>query len=314
MDRYKHGNLLHLKGFDLNLLTVFEMVFLYSSVSRAAAAMGTTPSAVSQSLQKLRLHFDDPLFVREGKGISPTALGVCLHEQIAQGLSLINHTLNASLSARQRRKFVIFAPCCVALQVLPAAISAFERLGVGYELLHYSTYADYHPHTIASELLNFRKADVVFSTVPVSTHAVQCLPFFNEPLALVCRDGHPRIGESCSEEQLTGERFVMLQRANSDSERFEYLHGGRVVLRSDSFISILGTVSHSDLLTFLPREVALRYGPAFNLRLVETAFPVSPIPLYLIYNKFSLRNPEFRNLLDVLVASIPAGSIPSITE
>ncbi|MDA6075933.1 hypothetical protein O0544_00680 [Edwardsiella anguillarum] len=43
MERSNHSNLLHLKGFDLNLLTVFEMVFLHSSVSRAAAAMGTTP-------------------------------------------------------------------------------------------------------------------------------------------------------------------------------------------------------------------------------------------------------------------------------
>ncbi|MDA6075932.1 LysR family transcriptional regulator [Edwardsiella anguillarum] len=40
---------------------------------------------MSQSLQKLRQHFDDPLFIRAGKGISPTALGVCLHDQIAQG-------------------------------------------------------------------------------------------------------------------------------------------------------------------------------------------------------------------------------------
>ncbi|ACY83909.1 LysR family transcriptional regulator [Edwardsiella piscicida] len=313
MERSNHSNLLHLKGFDLNLLTVFEMVFLHNSVSRAAAAMGTTPSAVSQSLQKLRQHFDDPLFIRAGKGISPTALGVCLHDQIAQGLSLIENTLNATLSAKQRRKFVVFAPCCVALQVLPAAVSALERLGAGYELLHYSGYADYHPHTIAEQLLNFRKADVVFSTTPVTAHAVHCLPFANEPLALVCRDGHPRLGEACSEVQLSGERFVILQRAHSDGDRFAFLHGGRVVLRSDSFISILGAVSHSDLLTVLPREVALRYGSAFNLRVVETAFAIPPIPLYLTYNKRSLRNPEFRNLLDVLTDTASLRSMVPLT-
>ncbi|MDA6075930.1 hypothetical protein O0544_00665 [Edwardsiella anguillarum] len=63
-------------------------------------------------------------------------------------------------------------------------------------------------------------------------------------------------------------------------------------------------VSHSDLLTVLPREVALRYGASFNLRVVETAFAIPPIPLYLTYNKLSLRNPEFRNLLDVLTDTV----------
>ena len=40
-----------IKIFDLNLLTVFEMVYTHSSVSLAATSMGMTPSAVSQSLQ-----------------------------------------------------------------------------------------------------------------------------------------------------------------------------------------------------------------------------------------------------------------------
>ena len=301
---YNHGGLLHLKGFDLNLLTVFEMVFLYTSVSRAAAALGTTPSAVSQSLQKLRQHFDDPLFVREGKGISPTALGVSLHEQIARGLSLIDHTLNATLSAKQRRKFVIFSPCCLALQLLPATIGALEHLGVGYELLHYSSYGDANPYTIAESLLTFRKVDVVFSPAAVSAHAIQCLPLVHQPWVLVCREQHPRMAQCCSEAQLAGERMALLQHANHSAACFDCLPEIRVVLRSDSFISILETVSRSDLLTLLPREVVQRYAPLFNLRVVETTFSLPPLPLYLTYNKFSLRNSEFRTLLDVLLASV----------
>ncbi|STD30068.1 HTH-type transcriptional regulator LeuO [Edwardsiella tarda] len=308
---YNHGGLLHLKGFDLNLLTVFEMVFLYTSVSRAAAALGTTPSAVSQSLQKLRQHFDDPLFVREGKGISPTALGVCLHEQIARGLSLIDHTLNATLSAKQRRKFVIFAPCCLALQLLPATLAALEPLGAGYELLHYSSYGDANPDTIAESLLTFRKVDVVFSPAAVSAHAVQCHPLASQPLVLVCRDQHPRMAQCCSESQLASERMALLQRANHSDVCCDSLPATRVVLRSDSFISILETVSHSDLLTLLPREVARRYGALFNLRVVETTFSLPTSPLYLTYNKSSLRNSEFRSLLDLLLASMPGASVPS---
>jgi DNA-binding transcriptional LysR family regulator len=43
------------------------------SVSRAAERLGVTQSAVSHTLEKLRVIFDDPLFVRVGRGIESTA-------------------------------------------------------------------------------------------------------------------------------------------------------------------------------------------------------------------------------------------------
>ena len=49
-------------------LTVLEEV----SVSAAAERLGTTQSAVSHTLDKLRIVLGDPLFVRSGRGIMPT--------------------------------------------------------------------------------------------------------------------------------------------------------------------------------------------------------------------------------------------------
>ncbi|WP_235611729.1 LysR family transcriptional regulator [Hafnia alvei] len=43
-----------LRKFDLNLLTVFEAVYFYKSVSKAADILGMTSPAVSQSIQRLR--------------------------------------------------------------------------------------------------------------------------------------------------------------------------------------------------------------------------------------------------------------------
>ena len=57
---------------DGNTLTTFLIVLEEISVSRAAERLGVTQSAVSHTLDKLRLIFDDPLFVRAGRGIQPT--------------------------------------------------------------------------------------------------------------------------------------------------------------------------------------------------------------------------------------------------
>jgi predicted DNA-binding protein YlxM (UPF0122 family) len=73
------ANLYGLKKFDLNLLVIFECIYQHLSISRAAETLFITPSAVSQSLQRLRTQLNDPLFIRSGKGITPTQTSVNLH-------------------------------------------------------------------------------------------------------------------------------------------------------------------------------------------------------------------------------------------
>jgi len=60
-------------GLDGNTLRTFLTVLEEMSVSRAAKRLGVSQSAVSHTLDKLRAIFDDPLFVREGRGIQSTA-------------------------------------------------------------------------------------------------------------------------------------------------------------------------------------------------------------------------------------------------
>ncbi|EGC1100247.1 LysR family transcriptional regulator, partial [Salmonella enterica subsp. enterica serovar Johannesburg] len=56
------ANLYDLKKFYLNLLVIFECIYQHLSISKAAETLYITPSAVSQSLQRLRTQFNDPLF------------------------------------------------------------------------------------------------------------------------------------------------------------------------------------------------------------------------------------------------------------
>ncbi|PLO62473.1 LysR family transcriptional regulator, partial [Klebsiella michiganensis] len=53
-----------LRNIDLNLLTIFEAVYVHKGIVNAAKILNITPSAISQSLNKLRALFPDPLFIR----------------------------------------------------------------------------------------------------------------------------------------------------------------------------------------------------------------------------------------------------------
>lgn len=68
---------------DGKLLRTFMAVLEQQSVTRAAEEMGVSQSAVSHSLERLREVIGDPLFVKEGRGIAPTAAAVDLAPKIA---------------------------------------------------------------------------------------------------------------------------------------------------------------------------------------------------------------------------------------
>ena len=67
-------------------LKTFLVVLEEMSVSRAAERLGVTQSAVSHTLDKLRLALGDPLFVRSGRGIAATERAVSLQEPVRQVL------------------------------------------------------------------------------------------------------------------------------------------------------------------------------------------------------------------------------------
>lgn len=79
IDIMNKSNYLDLDGRSLRtLLTVLETL----SVSKAAARLNVTQSAVSHTLAKLRTTFGDPLFVRSGRGIAATEPARALREPV----------------------------------------------------------------------------------------------------------------------------------------------------------------------------------------------------------------------------------------
>jgi len=82
-------------GLDGNTLRTFLTVLEEMSVSRAAERLGVTQSAVSHTLDKLRVIFGDPLFVRVGRGIESTATARALRDSVESVLddlkSLTDH-------------------------------------------------------------------------------------------------------------------------------------------------------------------------------------------------------------------------------
>jgi DNA-binding transcriptional LysR family regulator len=95
---------------DLNLLRVFEAMMREGSVSQAAQRLNLTQPAVSNALARMRVAFDDPLFVRTRSGMEPTAVARTLYEPIEHGLTAIRTALSENFRfdpSTSRRRFTI---------------------------------------------------------------------------------------------------------------------------------------------------------------------------------------------------------------
>jgi len=66
---------------DVHRLRIFRSVVASGSVQAAAAALGYTPSAVSQHVAALQRETGLALLERAGRGVRPTAAGIALAEQ-----------------------------------------------------------------------------------------------------------------------------------------------------------------------------------------------------------------------------------------
>lgn len=82
-----------LRKLDLNLLKAFVVLLDECNVSRAAHRLSVTQPAMSGILNRLRISFNDPLFVRVQHGIQPTDRAIELGKTARQILTDINSML-----------------------------------------------------------------------------------------------------------------------------------------------------------------------------------------------------------------------------
>ncbi|SCL27376.1 DNA-binding transcriptional regulator, LysR family [Micromonospora rhizosphaerae] len=82
-----------LAGVDLNLLVALDALLAERNVTRAAGRIGLSQPGMSSALGRLRKLFADPLLVREGTALVPTARAQSLVQPVREALNLIEHAI-----------------------------------------------------------------------------------------------------------------------------------------------------------------------------------------------------------------------------
>lgn len=274
--------------FDLNLLAIFDAVHARGSVTQAARHLNLTQSAVSHALARLRREFDDPLFVRSGNALVPTALARSLVGPVRAALG----GLEGAIAAGTRFD--------------PAATDRLFRIGLrqSMEVRFLSDLAV----RVAADAPGLRLASVTFHrgdlaralaqgdldlAIDVSSRAAAGLrsaQLQTDTLVVVARPGHPFAdGGLDLAGYLAADHIVVSQRPTGMGAEDVALAAlgreRRVALRCQHVAAAWDVVGRSDRLLTLPQAQAETLMPALALRILPLPVPVPPRTLNLYWHE-----------------------------
>ncbi|MDK6764950.1 transcriptional regulator LeuO, partial [Klebsiella aerogenes] len=178
-----------LRMVDLNLLTVFDAVMQEQNITRAAHTLGMSQPAVSNAVSRLKVMFNDELFVRYGRGIQPTARAYQLFGSVRQALQLVQNELPGSgfepLSSERVFNLCVCSPLDNYLTSL-----IFNKVGEIAPNIHLVFKSALHQNT--EHQLRYQEIEFVIGYEEFRRPEFACIPLFKDEMVLVASRKHPR--------------------------------------------------------------------------------------------------------------------------
>lgn len=295
-----------LNRLDLNLLHVFDTIYREGSLTRAAKALHLTQPAVSHSLSRLREHFDDPLFSRQGNQMVPTPLARRFLESMRPGLTQVQSAVNqfhAFDPANQRKTYSLALRDILESTFLPQLMNRLE----GYPDLEISSQRI--PRRDMETQLAAGKLDFAVDVLlPVSKQTAH-ERLRRDRLVVLARAEHPLTEGSLTMDRYLEAKHVLVSSRTEGPgiEDFELSRFGvqrQIRLRCQHYYAACRVVENSDLLLTMPEAYARIIAERSNITILTPPVDLPDIDVHLYWHKAYEREPAllwFREQLRQIV-------------
>lgn len=276
-----------LRGVDLNLLTVFDAVMQEQNITRAAHNLGMSQPAVSNAVARLKVMFNDELFMRQGRGIQPTQRARQLFGPIRQALQLIRNELPSSVFSPETStrlfKLAICSPC--DMRFAPKIMSNIHQQAPNVQL-----HLDAEFDRRLAERMRYQEIDFVIDYACFDEQGFSSTEMFQDELVVVTSKGHSRIQGEVSAEMLANERHAKLSKVHGQRSFSEQAYRDldvQAYYEGTSLSNVLYVVGQSELVTIAPRWMVENAANKEQLQILSFPFENSKISGYLSWHESS---------------------------
>lgn len=298
--------------FDLNLLRVLVALDETRSVTRAALALNMSQSGFSTALGRLRVVFEDALFVRSPRGMLPTPR--------AQGIVKIARPVLASV-AQSVLGPPVFDPATMRTEFRLAMSDVAEIIYLPRLLRHLAIHA---PHCSVrtsslgtSALVSALEAgdiDLAVGYFPdLDSQAFFKQRLYTHTYACMVRRDHPVVADGLSKDaygQLGHAVVTSPARSNELFDKFlaEKSISRRIVFSTPHHLSLPAIVEFTDLIATVPLATGVHFARLGNVRLARLPFKPPRFEVQQHWHRLVNQDPRSRWLRSQIALLFDASS------
>lgn len=276
---------------DLNLLRVFDEVMTERSLTRAAHKLSLTQPAVSNALRRFREAMGDELIKRSGQMMAPTPRALALWPAVREALRQLQEVLTPSnfVPAQASTTFVLAMADATAAALIPGLVEIMDRDAPGVSIRVVPLITRDPRRLLDDEAVDLAIGyfPAAFSDLTARAQAGEAIAFSHQRLysgeyVCVMRRDHPlakgpfTLNRYCAARHLlvsfSGRPFGFVDESLALLGRER-----RIVLTVNQFFTAGKVVTHSNLLTVLPRHFVNSTGLTDQLVLRELPFAVPTV-------------------------------------
>lgn len=261
----------------LDQLAIFVAVAEREHLTRAAAALGLTPSAVSASIKALEAYYNVRLFDRVGRGIELTREGRAFLREAKETLARVKsaEAVLSELGGLRTGRLDVHASQTIANYWLPPRLLRFRQKHPGIEV--HLTIGN--TATVSAAVME-GTAELGFIEGTIDEPALALLPVMIDKLVIVTAPRRRKAGATAAAE-LAGLCWIMREPGSGTRAVFEQALEARaidprdlqVVLILPSNEAVLTAVRTSDCATALSEVVVAPFVENGHLVVLDIALP-----------------------------------------
>lgn len=292
-----------LRMVDLNLLTVFDAVMQEQNITRAAHPLGMSQPAVSNAVARLKVMFNDELFVRYGRGIQPTARAYQLFGSVRQALQLVQNELPGSGFEPASSERVFHLCVCSPLDnILTSLIyNRVEKIAPNIHVVFKSSLNQNTEHQ-----LRYQETEFVIGYEEFRRPEFTSVSLFKDEMVLVASRKHPRISGPLLESDVYNEQHavVSLDRYASFSQPWYDTPDRQscIAYQGMALISVLNVVSQTQLVAVAPRWLADEFAESLALQILPLPLKLNSRTCYLSWHDAAGRDKGHQWMEELLVS------------